>query len=306
MSSDQELSRHGQAWADAPTEALNFLDQFMISIVAFDNRGRPQLIGTAFVVGRMGSSGVAFSAAHNFDSGVRAAQFPNPTFHPTTPPEFRMQQKLELSGSRVAGIYSFQGNVFIFPVNMVAFDGVSDIAVLTMAPQRENEPWPIESTMELHPAIPSVGDKICLAGYAEMSISAIEDSLDPVQAFKAKRRTVLRRGTVTQLFLEGHYLARGPCFETTIPVYPGMSGGPAFLLPKQHGEPIRPIGIISSDPEEDDKSNNKKPGSSIVSILQYKINSIDENTSRIQFEFSGGEFVKSAALLSPQVCHGEK
>jgi len=51
-----------------------------------------------------------------------------------------------------------------------------------------------------------------------------------------------------------------------------MSGGPVMVLGKA-GDPIKPFGLVSTDPDDDDSRKNDRSvsGSSIVALLQPKV-----------------------------------
>jgi len=111
---------------------------------------------------------------------------------------------------------------------------------------------------------------------------------------------VLRCGLVTNFFSEGHILCRGPCVETSIPVFFGMSGGLVARLGKG-GEAIKPFGLISSDLDVDqvNKNNRSIPGTSIIALLgtTFHLNAVGQEQTILRlneaFTAQNNEFIGS-------------
>lgn len=86
-----------------------------------------------------------------------------------------------------------------------------------------------------------------------------------------KRELVLRGGRVTEVFPNGHLLCHGPCIETTIPIFPGMSGAPVMRYAP--GTPMQPFGVMSTGHTEDPslKFERSKPGHSIGPLINPSV-----------------------------------
>jgi len=95
---------------------------------------------------------------------------------------------------------------------------------------------------------------------------------EEVRGFSMERRLLLRCGRVKAYHPDGHILCRGPCIETTIPVFAGMSGAPVALLAADD-TPISPFGVVSHDPETShgDKWDRSAAGASIVALLSPRM-----------------------------------
>jgi len=66
------------------------------------------------------------------------------------------------------------------------------------------------------------------------------------RAYAINAALELRVGTVTRSLVRGR-LQKSPVYQTSIPTLPGMSGGPVFLAPSSERQPMRVLGVISSD-----------------------------------------------------------
>lgn len=66
-------------------------------------------------------------------------------------------------------------------------------------------------------------------------------------SFRVSRRPTLRVGRVLEKYPGRHRLSVGPCVETSIPIYSGMSGGPVFRYAESG--PMRAFGVVCCDPD---------------------------------------------------------
>ena len=256
----------GQEWNEAEIEDRTMFNMGIISLMAFDPDQSPRLIGTGFVIQANGSSAIAITAAHNFD-GVRKVLQPHERHHPTTPREFLGELKsLEIDQTRVRAVCFDGSGVDVSLISWAVWDKRADIAVFAVAHQNNDANF-FKGRFLLSDSAPVIGDEVPLIGFADMETSeGLHDGSRP-QEFTVKRRLVLRCGRVTDVHPRGHILCKGPCIETSIPVFPGMSGGPAARLGREGA--ILPFGVISSDfsADREDKNLKNTPGSSIVALL---------------------------------------
>lgn len=76
----------------------------------------------------------------------------------------------------------------------------------------------------------------------------------------------LRKGSVSKVFRKGHNLIKGPCFQTSIPFAPGMSGGAILMYPSDD-TPLAACGVISCDISEPDSQSDGSPGLSFAALF---------------------------------------
>lgn len=262
------MSLNGFEWNQAELENLSPLNNGLISIIAFTSDRRPMLIGTAFVIGAYGSSAIAVTAAHNFQE-ILDTQNPHKRHHPTALPEFLPKaEPINLDKKLVRACCMDEGRIEMCVFGWAAWDKKADIAIFSLLTQnRENMSF-FKSNFVLEDAVPKVGEEVALIGYADMAVLNEERDGIAYEKFTMKRQLMLRRGLVTHFFPDGHLLCRGPCVETSIPVFSGMSGGLVSRLGID-GEAIKPFGVISSDPYDDQarKYDRSIRGASIIALL---------------------------------------
>jgi hypothetical protein len=257
----------GLAWNEAVISDRCLIDRNIIAIIALDADNSPRVIGTGFVVQPNGSSAIALTAAHNFD-GVRKVLQPIERHHPTALPEFL--ENVTLSGidaTRVRALCIRESKIDLSIISWAAWDTKTDVGVFTVTNQNNDSEF-FKSQFNLSDSVPDVGAEVALMGLADMEAAEVLRDGKWLGDFNVRQRLVLRCGRVTDVHPNGYILCKGPCIETSIPVFPGMSGGPVFYLGKD-GESMLPFGVISEDflscPEA--RNDRSTPGSSIVALL---------------------------------------
>lgn len=262
----------GWEWNEALPEGISEFNDGLIALLAFDPDRAPRFIGTGFIVAATGSQATAITAAHNFHEGVHKVQV-LPRHNPTALAEFLPEVELvNLDRKNIRAIYRIGDRVEACVLRFAAWDKGSDIAVFTLEAQDAADETLFGCFHRLESVNPAVGDLIAVAGFADLSATTEFVDSDK-QKINLGRRLVLRAGRVKAVHMEGHILCRGPCIETTIPVFGGMSGSPAGLIPEQNGQTFVPFGVVSSDPDEPVaiKNDRSRPGSSIISLLPVEI-----------------------------------
>lgn len=88
--------------------------------------------------------------------------------------------------------------------------------------------------------------------------------------------------------MKGYLLCRGPCVETTIPVFGGMSGGSACLYPKPGGK-LLSFGVVSSDSDDytDKKNDRTQTGSSIISLISPESVEAGDGSQLLKLSLTG-------------------
>lgn len=177
-------------------------------------------------------------------------------------------------------------------MDAVIIDELRDTAVFRVALQNDDVPAFFSAQFEADDKVPAAGDLICVLSYGGLSTYDFETNGSMEQQFKMARRPVLRVGSVIASYPNGHRLCRGPCIETTVPVYSGMSGGPVFSFGNL-GAPIRPFGLVCSDPDPDGpvKQDRSRAGSSIISVLPCQVMINEHGQRKVQFEFMNAEAI---------------
>lgn len=246
---------------DPPRE----LDEGLLTLIARSRSGELHAVGTGFVIKALPTSALVVSAAHVF-AEVQRLQHRGTQTHRTALPEFIPAAKaIELELRSLATLTLKEERVVISAVAGLAFDEDGDFGIAQIKPQKGQEgEFPLREFL-LDDRKPQVGQLVCVASYSNLSCYT-----DETDAFRVTRRLVVRVGRVLEVFPNGHRLCRGPCFETSIPVYSGMSGSPVFWYDKNR--PPAAIGIVCSDPDPDgpEKDDRATAGRSLIASLPVR------------------------------------
>ncbi|AYR23559.1 S1 family peptidase [Herbaspirillum rubrisubalbicans] len=261
----------------------------LVTLVAFDDQEKAYGIGTGFVVSHDDTKAVCITAAHVITE-IRNIQAPPLRHARSALQEFLPPPRaIDLSRQKVRAISIDGERVEALAVENAIVDEARDIAIITVALQNDESASFFDGEFEVDDSIPQNGALICILSYGDLATDNPVSEDESCRRFVLKQRPILRVGTVVEHYPNGHRLCNGPCIETTIPVYSGMSGGPVFAFAMDG--PIRPIGLVCSDPDLDgpDKENRTKSGSSIVALLPCSIE-INEAGQRVgKFVFPDAE-----------------
>jgi len=283
----------GWEWNEALPEGLPALHDGLVCLLAFGPDRIAKLIGTGFIIGAYGSHAVAITAAHNFYEGVRRVQVPDPQHNVTALAEFLPgAEEIELDRKNVRAIYQVGSRIEFCILGFAAWDKTIDLAVFTLSAQNLSDETVFRCHYRLGHVQPAVGNLVYIAGYGDMETLSDERHGEE-QKVTLARRLVLRAGRVKVLHLDGHILCRGPCIETTIPVFAGMSGGPVFQVSDQA---ITPFGIVCSDPDEPValKNDRSRAGSSIISLLRHEIANDTDEERKVLFKLANVSLARNA------------
>lgn len=256
-------------WNELPGDQGDFLNGILVSLLAFGPDGEVCALGSGFIISVDEQAAVGVTAAHVLWDAAHKAQNPNPRSHMSTPDLFRPNfEAVEAGPLRLRAAFVRDGKIAIPTITNVVWDKKADVAFFWMQNEgMANEPAEFFENVPLVRDIPTIGARVGIIAYADMEAESDGPKAE-FRSFALKRRLMLRVGRVTAYHPEGHLLCRGPCIETSIPVFPGMSGGLAFEIPEPGGT-IRAFGVLSGDPEAtiDQKRHRWKAGASIVALL---------------------------------------
>lgn len=284
----------GDFWNQPELGTGTQFERGLLSLFTVEGNGKPRPIGTAFLISADGGTGVACTAAHNF-SGIAQLQQPPLTHHSSALREFLPEGKpLNLAASAVRAMLTEIDRVEMAQLTWAVWDERNDIAVFGLRPQIETDMDCFKSAYEVTDTVPHVGELIAISGFSTIDVDAEFIEPKPHAIFRLIRTHILRIGRVKAIFPEGHLLCRGPCIETSIPVFPGMSGAPAMRFGSA-GEPMVPFGVVSSDADQIgiDKNDRTAEGTSIVALLGAKTTVEYVSGKRtMQFSFGHAHFVQ--------------
>jgi hypothetical protein len=159
------------------------------------------------------------------------------------------------------------GKIEIAFFDWAIWDERADLAFFGIRTQEATDPGFFRSNMLLDAEAPEIGTEVAVLGYNEMKVLSFEGTKDQNRG-TIGRQLLLRAGRVTAYHPEGYSLCRTPCIETSIPIFPGMSGAPVMKV--SPGGPMLPFGVMSFDTEQEpgEKWDRSIPGRSIVPLIR--------------------------------------
>jgi hypothetical protein len=146
--------------------------------------------------------------------------------------------------------------------------------VLTEGVGRAQTPWSTHASSALFvnssaPALTLDPQKLKIICMVSLDGMTIDEHVPPTdasgkgQTIAITRRVSIRVGVVTGVYPDGLRHYRWPCFTTSIPAEPGMSGG--FVTLPREGKTIAACGIICADSSADEaRANSSQCGESII------------------------------------------
>lgn len=255
------------AWSDINWPGQEAMHAGLVMLVALDHMERLRCVGTGFIVSAQGRFAICATAAHVFYSGVSNAQNPVSRRAASALPEFIAGfESVAIDNGRLHAIYRHADRIVGCRVVGVTWDKQTDTAFFDIETPDPRDDDFVQGEWVVDGSEPKVGDFVGVVGYAQMEATPV-DHPDGLPAGEIQSQLLVRVGRVTELN-EGGIFVRTRCAETSIPVFGGMSGGPAFLW-QDWGKPPTAFGFISSDPESDvaSKHDFSEPGRSSIVML---------------------------------------
>ncbi|WP_127997174.1 trypsin-like peptidase domain-containing protein [Piscinibacter defluvii] len=257
-----------RAWIEvsgANPDEVERLKPTLVAFLAFNRERTPRLAGTGFVIAGDPGLALVVTAKHVLAEGVSQFQglgrtsAPSAIFVPDRP-------NLSLSPEHLKAVWVDGRSAGLLNIHCASYNASTDLAVCAIGPQ-EHKPPPFDPrAIPFHTALPRVGDPAQMVSIDEMSVAESEPPADRTghgQVLMLSRRLSVRVGVVTGLFPHGLRQYRWPCFTTSIPAEPGMSGG-YVCIPKP-GSTVAACGVVCADASTDEaRINQSLAGESII------------------------------------------
>lgn len=248
-------------------------------LMASDQNGKLQPIGTCFIVKCFDRIAIAMTATHNLEA-VRSLKMHRPRHHSSTPSEFISKSgPIDLSQSAIH-VVAFKGGL-LKSCKVLWAIAVEKTDTSIVCLDSSDEPNFFSKEFLLSARNPVVGDSIGVLGFSDMRESAKSQQSAEPGFYQFELRVLVRTGKVVGLHPNGHLLCKAGCIESSIPVFPGMSGGPAFFFSAQERS-IEVFGIICSDSAFEDgstKYDRSKSGQSTITLIDRAVD-VDEHGVR--------------------------
>jgi len=148
----------------------------------------------------------------------------------------------------------------------VGYNETLDIACCVIAPQ-ELHAAPFQPvSIPVDTAVPNVEEMVHMASLDNMTIDELVPPTDASgigQTISLTRRVSIRIGVVTGIYPGGLRQYRWPCFTTSIPAEPGMSGG--YVTLPRDGKTMGACGIVCADnSSQEARSDSLVCGESVI------------------------------------------
>lgn len=269
----------GWHWNQAELGRGDPLNRVLLSILVIDDELNPVPIGSAFIVAANGAHATAVTAAHNFE-GIRTALNPNMNHHPTTPSEFLPPPK-EVDLKRVKALYLKDDKAHFCSLEIGVWDCAIDLAAFSVSAP-ESGPDLFQEFLWIDNQMPAVRDEVAMVGFGRMAVMP-----DPDNPGKGtiQRQLLMRVGRVEETFPKRHVMLKGPCIQTSIAIFSGMSGG--FVAKwSGPGTTIKPFAFISHAPEPQPSEDRSQSGHSMAAKLNATIKSVGNKKQMLEFAVS--------------------
>jgi hypothetical protein len=259
-------------WLDISLANPHLVDQFrpaLLALMAFGKSGEPQFVGSAFNIASGDGYVLALTAKHVVVDGVRRIQEPHPR-HALSSWFVPVSQTVpSLSPQNLKAVWAGTHGASMMNVWHLGYNETLDLACILVGSQSEHAiPFtPTVVPMDLRvPSIGSVVQLVSLDGLAARELEPPADRSGQGQMIQIHRRTCVRLGTVTGVYPLGLRHYGWPCFTTSIPVEPGMSGGLVSIV--LDGETVSACGVVCADNSEDGaRTNYTMSGDSIIACV---------------------------------------
>lgn len=255
-------------WVDASDLNPGFVNEYrpcLIAFLAFDHGHVPSFAGSGFIIGHSDDFAIALTAKHVLTEGVLAIQRPSPRHVASAlfiPPS---ATRPSIAESKLRACWCGDESADLLFTRHVAYNDTLDIACAIFEPQGDYKNTFKPSSVLLNVKEPTVGDVVRMIALDKLDISNYSPPTDMAGGgakFSVTRRVSIRVGTVTGVYPEGYRQYKWPCFTTSIPAEPGMSGGLVYVPKNEH---VSVCGIVSADnSSEEARKNNTVCGESVI------------------------------------------
>lgn len=254
-----------RAWYEGNnTHLVDGLRSSLVGYLAFDHNHVPSLSGTGFIVAGANALSLAITAKHVLTPGVVNIQRPVPIHTPIFVPASSTRPSIHPTKLRAAWMGPESADLLL--TKHVSYNDVLDIACSIFSPQEEFSSVFKPTAIPMDTTIPPIGDVVHMVSLTQKQISDYTPATNgdgSGASFSIQRRVCIRVGFVTNVFPNGFRQYRWPCFTTSIPTDPGMSGG--FVYLPRDGQTVSACGIVSADnSEREAHTNNHVCGESVI------------------------------------------
>jgi Trypsin-like peptidase domain len=242
------LNRYWIEISDVNPKLVSDIRPTLVSFLTDDHAGNPGIAGTGFIISASDELAMVLTAKHVLSEGVLGIQKPYRN-HSTPsifePPHARTPS---LNDQKLKALYMNSQSADLFNVIHASYNDSLDIALCIIEISSSGEAKFEPLAIPIHPVTPCVGDIVHMFSLIhpteKITTTPLGDSGES-QSFELTRKVSVRMGIVTALYPSGFRQYKWPCFTTSIPAEPGMSGG--FVCIPTHGTTIAACGVVCAD-----------------------------------------------------------
>lgn len=256
-------------WVDVagpnPSSVASFRPA-LVGFLAFERGRQASFVGTGFVIAGNSHAALVITAKHVIQDGVMRAQDPDSGLSANNPFVTARSITPSIDPHKLKIVWMGAAHAAMLNVIHVEYNDSFDIALCLVTPQEKcSDPFaPLSIPLDI--TIPAVGDVVHMVSSDRLVVSELaepDNSSGIGQILKLEKRVSIRVGTVIGIHPKGLRHYKWPCFTTSIPAEPGMSGG-FITLPRFNGT-ISACGVVSADNSSDSaRSNFHETGESII------------------------------------------
>ncbi len=248
-----EVSGLNQGWVD------NFRP-CLISFLAFDRNRNAKFAGSGFIIGQANGLAIALTAKHVLEH-ISAIQKPDNISFTSLFVKTDNTPQIKPNSLKALWMNSTSGK--FFDVYYASYNDSSDIACVLISLEPNQK---LNHVIPLSTDLPQVGEVVHMVSLEGMKTTEIVPPIDKTgigQRLEIYRKVSIRVGTVSSIHPNGLRHYNWPCFTTSIPAEPGMSGG--FVYLPRNGKTVAAAGIVCADnSSEAARTNFFESGESIV------------------------------------------
>jgi hypothetical protein len=260
----------GRKWVELSQrdDAVIGLRRSLVSFLAFDHDRVPSIAGTGFIVHAGNGWALVLPARHVVTEGVYRGQTPRPphaesAFFVTAP-------RIHLDARRLRGVWGEPPTAYdALRFSHANYLNENDLACCIVHPQAQEGITFGPVYVPLDPTVPCAGETLALVSMGGQFVEERErgERDGTGQQIAVGGRVVVRRGTVTGVYMGGYRQYKWPCFTVSAPSEPGMSGG--FVSRQTSGQVAAAMGIICADNSESDAATDFTREGETVAALSW-------------------------------------
>ncbi len=241
----------------------------LLAFVAFGPDRKPNIEGSGFIIAADKKAVVVITAKHVLYEGVFRTQ--RPMSRHAASSLFIQPSSItpSIDPKKMKVVWMGQDNAALLNAVHVSCNDTLDAACIICMPQESDADQFRPAELPINTTMPNVGEVVYMLSHDILKASETwrsSDSSANGRIISIEKRISIRVGVVTNIYPRGYRQFRWPCFTTSIPAEPGMSGG-LVVLPVE-GKTTSACGLVCADSSsEEARMSHLQCGESIVACM---------------------------------------